>query len=264
MSRFVKAFTFLIMLLLSGIGSGIALAGDKIGIVLMHGKSGSSGAKGPIGKLIMALEQAGILVSAPDMPWSRKRMLAKDYEASMKEIDDAVAQLKAQGASRIVVGGHSMGANAAIGYGARREGLAGIIALAPGHVPEIGGYQKRVKHDFRRAAALVNKGDGNKLGNFLDNNEGKVGSISTTAKDYLSWYDPDGPAPMPRNAASLKPDTPLLWAIGREDRMFRRGEDYAFSRAPQNPKNLYLVVEGGHKQTPSIAAGQVIEWLNRL
>lgn len=93
--------------------------------------------KSPIGKLASALKGAGFLVVAPDMPWSRSRGFDKTYEETMAEIDDAVERLKEAGATKIVVGGHSIGANAALGYGARREGLAGVTVIAPDHVVEL-------------------------------------------------------------------------------------------------------------------------------
>lgn len=33
----------------------------------------------------------------------------------------------------------------------------------------------------------------------------------------------------PDNVSALKPNTPLMWAVGTDDRMFERGEEYAFS-----------------------------------
>jgi dienelactone hydrolase len=50
----------------------------------------------------------------------------------MIEIDRAVAQRKAQGATKIVAAGQSFGTNAAIGNAARRDGLAAVVVLAPG------------------------------------------------------------------------------------------------------------------------------------
>lgn len=107
-------------------------AEGKTGVVLMHGKWGTSLPGSPVGKLASYLRNEGFLVAAPEMPWSRERGLDKPYEDAMSEIDEIVKQLRDQGATRVVVGGHSMGANAAIGYGARREGLAGVMAIAPG------------------------------------------------------------------------------------------------------------------------------------
>lgn len=245
-------------------GLAPAAAADKIGVVLMHGKGGTAKPQSPIGPLIAKLQGAGFLVDAPDMPWSRSRFLDKDYPGAMAEIDAAIARLKKRGATKIVVGGQSIGANAAIGYGAQREGLAGIMALAPGHVPDLPLYQNAVKHDFRRAKELVDKGQGEAAAGFADNNQGQITQVRIKPRIYWSWYDPEGAATMPLNAAKLKPGTPLLWVIGRQDVLLVRGKGYVFDRAPANPKSLYLEVAGGHRDTPEIAASQILNWLRSL
>jgi len=138
--------TFLVLVLL--IATTQLHAEEKVGVLLMHGKWGTSLPRSPIGKLAEALESEGYLVAAPDMPWSRDRGYDKTYEESMSEIDEIVKELRNRGATKIVVGGHSIGANAALGYGARREGLAGILAIAPGHIPEVKGYQNKIDNDW--------------------------------------------------------------------------------------------------------------------
>ncbi len=241
-----------------------ASAADKIGVVLMHGKTGTAKPRSPIGPLIAKLQGSGILVDAPDMPWSRSRFLDKDYAGAMAEIDAAVARLKKRGATKIVVGGQSMGANAALGYGAQRDGLAGIMALAPGHVPDLPMYQNSLKHDYRRAKAMVDKGEGEAATGFADNNQRQISQVRVKARIYLSWYDPEGAAAMPLNASKLKPGTPLMWAIGRDDALIRLGKAYVFDRAPADPKSLYLEVAGGHRDTPEVAASQILNWLRSL
>ncbi len=258
-----RTITPLILLLIFGCMTPAAAA-DKIGVVLMHGKTGAAKPQSPIGQLVARLTGAGILVEAPDMPWSRSRFLAKDYPGSMAEIDAAVARLKQRGAVKIVVGGQSMGANAALGYGAGHAGLAGVMAIAPGHVPELSRYQDALAHDYRRAKAMVDQGDGDKTADFNDNNQGRKTKIRVKARIYLSWFDPQGPAAMPANAARLKPNTALLWVVGRNDLMFARGRAYAYSRAPAAAKSAYLEVAGGHFETPKIAAGQILQWLQGL
>ena len=101
---------------------------DQIGLVLMHGKGGAP--SGAISELVESLSDAGILVEAPLMPWGKGRIYDKTYDGAMGEIDDAVSRLKSRGAGRIFVGGHSQGANAALGFAARRERLSGVILLA--------------------------------------------------------------------------------------------------------------------------------------
>jgi pimeloyl-ACP methyl ester carboxylesterase len=263
---FMRRFAYLLIGMFAVAVAFVApsLAADKVGIVLLHGKGGTALPKSPIGKLAAVLKKAGFLVVTPDMPWSKSRDLAKDYDESMAEIDAAVAQLKKKGATKIVVAGVSMGANAAVGYGARRDGLAGVMALSPGHVPDDPGYQNSIDNDWRRAKSMVDDGKGDTVGSFNDNDQGKKFKVKAKARVYLSWFDPAGEATYPKNAAAIKPGTPLLWVVGNKDIMLKRGESYAFALAPHNDKSAYVVVDGGHMDSPMKASGQIIDWLNSL
>ena len=98
----------------------------------------------------------------------------------------------------------------------------------------------------------------------MDRNQGKNFEFSTSASIYLSWFQPLGPASMANNVSNLKPNTPLLWIIGRKDRMYDRGEEYAFSSAPSHPNNEYVVIGGGHKATPKKGKKEILGWLNNL
>ena len=239
-------------------------AAEKVGVLLMHGKWGTSLPKSPIGKLSNSLKRKGFIVLAPDMPWSRTRKYDKTFDESMTEIDEKVEELRKKGATKIVVGGHSMGANAALGYSARREGISGILAIAPGHVPEVSGFQNKMDNDWIRAKEMVEAGKGKQKDKFNDFNQGKKKKMKMRAEVYLSWFNPNGPASMPVNTANLKPGAPLLWIIGKKDLMFDKGENYAFNKAPSNPKNAYIVVKGGHKDTPQKGKAEIINWLNSL
>lgn len=238
----------------------ITAVAAEVGVVLLHAKWGTAKKKSPVGKLVSKLESAGFSVEAPDMPWHRDRYLDKGHEESMAEIDKAVERLKDRGATKIVVAGHSMGANAAIGYGARRDGLAGIMAIAPGHVPDI--QADTFAGDIARARAMMAAGNGDETDDFHDINQGEPKAIRASAEDYLSWFDPTGPAAMPLTTPKLR--TSLLWIIGEQDRMNDRGESYAFAGAPDQGHNQYTVIGGGHKATPYKGAKQIIAWLKRL
>ncbi len=261
--RFVRILAVVVVAAAVGVSAGHAA--DKVGVVLMHGK-GAPFPKNSLGPLIGKLEDAGFLVVAPEMPWSRSRNLAKDYEQSMAEIDKAVAELKAKGATKIVVGGHSMGANAALGYGARRDGVAGILAIAPGHVPDVPGFQRMLDSNYLLARKMVADGKGDEVTELKDFNQGRGSEISVKASDYLSWFDPDGPAVIPKNAAALKPGTALFWIIGDKDAMLRRGDDddYAFNKAPKNPKSAYVVIDSTHRKAPADGADKIVAWLKTL
>src|SRR5271168_4835215 len=148
-----------------------------LGVVYLHGKAAWPGALN--GGILSALQDEGALVATPEMPWSFHRRYAATYDQAMAEIDAVVADLKAKGATRIVVIGHSLGANAAIGYAARHADLAGVVALAPGHLPEAERMRSYVADAVARAKALIAKGQGNVPQSFPDLAQGIP--LTTTA-----------------------------------------------------------------------------------
>jgi len=86
---------------------------------------------------------------------------------------------------------------------------------------------------------------------------------SATPAVYLSMFDPDGPAVIPKNAAAMRP-VPLLWVVGYFDPIAARGREYAFARAAKNPKSQYLEILANHLTTPWAARRAVVEWLESL
>jgi dienelactone hydrolase len=229
------------------------------GVVLLHGKAGSPG--GMMGGLADDLRGDGALVETPEMPWSARRIYDATYDAAFKEIDAAVADLRKKGAIRIVVGGHSMGGNAAIAYGARRDGLAGVFALAPGHTPDSGLLRLHAHGAVAKARQLIAAGQGTVRMSFPDMAQGIPFSVTATPVVYLSFFDPDGPASMPRNVAALS--MPLLWVVGLGDPMVVNGRDYAFARTT-HPKSKYVVIPALHLTTPMQSRQTVVDWLKLL
>jgi len=230
------------------------------GVVFLHGKGVWVGAFD--GGIPSALEAEGAAVASPEMPWSFGRMYGATYDEALREIDAAVAGLRRKGASRIVVIGHSLGANAAIGYAARRGGVAAVVALSPGHLPETAEMRARTGDAVIEARRLLAAGDVARR-TWPDRIQGIPTFATASPAVYLSMFDPDGPAVIPKNAAALR-GVPLLWVVGTSDPIFARGRDYAFARAPRNPKSRYLEVPAGHLTTPRAARSEVVEWLKSL
>jgi len=240
----------------------IAVAtGNDLGVVLLHGKGGLP--SGHIRELAAALESKGYLVSTPTMPWAQNRIYDASFEEAMNEIDREVASLRQKGAKFVVIAGHSLGANAALGYVASRDRVEGIIALAPAHTPDLQGFSKRVGPDVSRARALITAGKGKEKQRFTDVNQGRDVQVTATAEVYLSWFDPNGPAVMPKSAASFKTPTPLLVVIGSGERN-AQGKDYFFDKAPPHAKSRFVTVAADHFAVPSAAIEEVITWLGAL
>jgi pimeloyl-ACP methyl ester carboxylesterase len=233
------------------------IPGDTIGMVLMHGIGGN---QKYIGGLAGKLRSADILVIMPFMPWSKNRLFDKGYEESMEEIDTHVAKLKKAGAKRIVIAGHSIGANAALGYAARREGLFGVILLAYGHSPSKRYAREEFGGAVARSQALIDKGKGESFVMVSS----RFGNFDGTANDILSWLDPEGPAAKINNVPKVKPNTPVLCIDGfrASFRECRRG--YIMQWLPNNPNNLFAFVDADHLGTPRASFEEIIEWLRKL
>jgi pimeloyl-ACP methyl ester carboxylesterase len=232
-------------------------ASERVGVVLMHGKQSAPDQHGPLAD---AMAAAGYLVERPEMCWSHRRIYDHPYLECLREIDAAIERLKARGASSFVIAGHSLGANAALAYGARHR-VRGVIALAPGHAAEFIAQRPQIAAATNRARMLVANGQGDMPMDFPDINGDVVISVRATPKTYLSFFGPDSPAVMPINAARLT--APLLCVAGSDDPI-QRGRDYLFVKAPAHPLNRYVTVRASHFGTSAAAAEMVVGWLKLL
>ena len=215
------------------------------GVVLIHGKAGG---QGPLQPLAQALKARGATVVLPRMSWTSGY---RTYDQTLGEVQAAVSRLKAGGASRIVLAGHSLGANISMGYAARVGGVDAVVALAPGHRPDF--IASQTGESLAQARAMVAAGQGAQKAKFLDFNQGRTFPITTTAEAYLNFFDPSGPAARAAQASGVR--VPTLWVIGTGD------------RPAMNDRAAYsgtrLVVEADHQTTPRVAAAEVIDWLQK-
>jgi esterase/lipase len=255
MMRLARAVAVLLVLCT---GATPALA-DAIGMVLMHGKTGSPNSV--ITGLASALQGAGYLIDTPEMCWSRQRIYDRPFIDCLTEIDGAISRLKGRGAGRIVVGGISQGGDAALVYGAWRPGVAGIVALAPAAAPEHQAQLPDIAKSIAEARAMVAAGRGNEAASFADRNAATMLSIRTTPVIYLSYLDPQGPANMVNAVRSLR--VPLLWVAGTADPSQTRAEA-EFAQVPANPLSRFVRVSATHLGTPDAARDAVLGWLPTL
>jgi pimeloyl-ACP methyl ester carboxylesterase len=263
MPGFARLAAMAALVLLASLAPGQAQNSslEGYGVVLLHGKLFGPGAF--VDDLVAALSDEGARVDTPEMPWSKSRMYDASYEQAMREIDAAVARLKALGAKKIVIAGHSMGANAAIGYAARRQGLAAVMALSPGHLPETEEMLAYTRAAVGRAKQMIADGQGDEKMTFPDLAQGWPYAVEATPRVYLSLFDPQGPAVMPKNAAAM-PALPFLWLVGKNDPIYPRGPGYAYARAAKHPKSRYIEIDAGHIGAPSAARAELVAWLKSL
>jgi pimeloyl-ACP methyl ester carboxylesterase len=277
-----RVFPILVAALFAASGPSLAFAAEpgEIGIVLMHGWGLHADPSEHVNPhawtllLAQALRKEGFHVVQEEMPWGPNRLLDVSLDKAMEEIDAQVGRLKVDGAKKIVIAGHSMGAAMALAYAARRDGVAAVVGLAPAPHPELGPelFPDVIPAQIAKAKAAVSAGKGDVRMTF----KGVqccffFRDFSTTANIYLSYFGPDGPATMAGNASRVKPGVAVLMVYGTQDVIFtlladvrQSYADYVLSRIPPNPHNRGIIIDAGHGEVPVRAARDVIAWLRAL
>ncbi|WP_341896073.1 alpha/beta hydrolase [Ferrovibrio terrae] len=238
-----------------------ALAQDKIGVLMLHGKNPGSPNDPNFGSLKAKLDHEGMITLMPDMPWSARRYIDGNWDKAMAEIDNHVKTLRSRGAAKIVIAGHSMGCPAAMSYAARSGNVDAVALLAPGHIPVFYAGAKGTADSLEEARRLVAAGQGDTRKDFNDNNQGRILQVRMTAKDYLSFFDPTSDAEMSVTALKMPASTAVLWVVGNADPIYQRGRGYVFDKLQDNPKSKYLEVAANHLTTPVVARDDVAAWI---
>jgi pimeloyl-ACP methyl ester carboxylesterase len=249
-------------LMLTLAGPAAALDPATTGVVLMHGKWGSTSNVRPVTE---ALRQAGFLVETPTMPWAGNRLYDRCFDQAMDEIDAAASRLIAQGAKRIVVAGHSLGGSAAFHYASLgRPGVVAAVLIAPAPTLDSPGRQEKVGDSVERARAMVKAGDGNETGSFLDLNSGDRSRVlPMTAACYLSYVDPEGPASMSRAAAAIG-TLPVLWVAPSADNNTGAFAKWVVPKLPADARFERADVTADHMGAPMAGRDRIVEWLRAL
>jgi len=252
---------WLIALTAITLGAPAAWAQPKTcAMVLMHGKWGHPNNLAAFGRQMEPVCDT----QSMDLPWSRRRNYDQPYPVAIAEIAAQVKALRGKGYTRVILAGHSFGANAALAYMATQGDADAVVALAPGHSPE-NMYRRGIgKSAVDQARQLVAEGKGAEMLDMEDFNQGKSRTVRMRADVLLSYFDPEGLGHMPLSASAFKKAVPLLWVIGTRDPLYPAGPAFAFERVPANPASQYLVVDADHASTPEVAAAQVMEWLKGL
>jgi len=231
----------------------------KIGIVIMHGKGGSPDRH--VDGLARELKKKGYEVANIEMPWSGRREYDVDTDAADAEIDKAIASLRAAGAQKVFVSGHSQGGAFAVHYGATHP-VDGVIAIAPGG--SVGGrvFKEKLGKSVGKARKMVEQGKGDKKVN-LEDYEGSKGifSVRTTPAIYLSWFSPDGAMNTKKSVKRMGADTPVLWLVAKNDyKGLRKVNIPLFDEFPGNPHNKMMEPDSDHIGAPYASRDIIVEW----
>jgi len=229
-------------------------------VVLMHGKWGGTQYISFFGNKL----EPDCDYKALEMPWSKRRNYDSPYSTALAEIKTQVEKFRQQGYKRVVLAGHSFGANAALAYMKTEGSVDGIVLLAPGHTPSAM-YKRGIGTSaLEKARELVANGKGHEFLSMDDFNQGKLQSIRMRADVLLSYFEPEGLGNMALTSAAFIKPIPVLWVVGTRDPLYPFGSSYGFDKTPTHEKSKYLVVEADHANTPDVSVDQVKDWLKSL
>jgi pimeloyl-ACP methyl ester carboxylesterase len=237
----------------------------------MHGTNGSPA--GNIAKLGGLLRMAGATVIEPRMAWSQTRIMDASWEQEIVEIDQAIAQVRAMGARKVVLAGHSRGGTAVVAYAARRHGPDALVVLAPGPAG-VKGQPEWAKVDLsdivaekNRAKQLLQTGHGDEWGTFLLSDVSRLRIttrfyIWTTARIYMSYGNES--VFSAQAAAPRLPRVPTLWINTALD-IAIESQRIAAYMMPKNPRSVVLELpDTFHEDVPDHSRFYVLQWLQSL
>lgn len=236
--------------------------GSDIGVVVMHGKGGNPGRF--VNDLASALEFEEFQVANLEMPWSGRRQYDVDINAAVAEITSALEAMRAKGAKKLFVAGHSQGGLNALLY-AGRHPVAGVIAIAPGGQVNAGAFPRTLGKHVATARQMVTEGRGHEKAGFEDY-EGARGTnpIHTTAAIYLNWFDPEGEHTT-RAFENVKAGTPVLYVAPTRDYpgLIKSKHDN-FGMLPSTPMTRMIEPDSDHLNAPAAAATPIIQWIREV
>jgi pimeloyl-ACP methyl ester carboxylesterase len=199
-----------------------------------------------------------------EMPWAGRRDYDVGLEAGVDEVTRALDAMRAKGATRLFMAGHSQGGLFAVLYGGRHK-VDGIVAIAPGGQVDVAAFTRALGEHVAKARQMVAEGRGDEKASFGDF-EGRRGvtPLRTTAASYLSWFDPSG-AHTTRAFSQVKEGTPVLYVAPTGDYpALARARDENFAALPKHAASRLLQVSSDHLGAPSAAKDQVADWIRSV
>jgi pimeloyl-ACP methyl ester carboxylesterase len=251
------------LLLLLAASLAALAQGERIGIVIMHGKHGSPA--GLVAGLAQALEKQGYLVANLDMPWSQRRTYDVPVDRAEEEVRAALAGLRGKGAGKLFVAGHSLGGAFAT-HLAGKLAVDGVIAIAPGGDVSNRVYRINVSESLSRARRLIEEGNGAGRAELADY-EGSSGpyTVSAVPAAYVTWFDPEGALNMGRAARAASPKTPILWIVPKNDYPGLLKTSLPLYRSlPRNPLTKLHEPDTDHRGAPTDSAGEIVRWTKEV
>jgi pimeloyl-ACP methyl ester carboxylesterase len=234
------------------------------GFLILHGKS--SGPAVPdcsVTPLAAKLEAHGRLVDYQAHSWETSRIYSTTFESTTEEIRAGIQRLRARGATRIHLVGHSMGGNIAIYYAVHNTDFDSFIGLATAHNVHHQTLQYVVKWSVEKARGLVAEGN-DTPSEFVDWNVTDILARTVRPSCYLSYFDPDGNANMTLNVRRIGRPLNVLMVGGNKDNTQQTTRMSIFDPMPKTPYSQWIQTNDDHNTVSLNAYDEIVKWVDNL
>jgi len=239
------------------------VSGATTTIIHLHGKAGFATSTSQA-QFYDGLKASGYNLIALQMPWS-----GTNWDGTLCEglnYLSTVVEEEHTAGRKVIVSGHSMGGMHTMIYAItsnRSNNIQGVILLAPGHMlHQSNKMLTATADDVTLAKNLIASGSGDTLNTFNTYNNGQERPLTSTARYYLSYHDPDTYP----NVNSILPaiKLPVLWLAGQDDSLTTTYNMVSLAAQITSSNSLYKVVAGDHQGMLYNAATPAVSWLKSL
>jgi pimeloyl-ACP methyl ester carboxylesterase len=216
------------------------------GFLLLHGKG--SGPSYPACAMIPLHKQMvsdGLLVDHVSHSWGLGKLYTQPFEDSIADIHQGIGRLIRQGATRIHIVGHSLGANIALFYATQYTNFASIVALAPAHNTHLAKFNHWSLWSRNKAQSLLDNGNDD-VADFIDVAMAEVFITQGIPSAYLSYLNPEGNSVMTRNVRRFVEPVNLFIASGSNDPTQVDVDRLIYAPALKTTASRYLQTNDGH------------------
>lgn len=234
------------------------------GFLILHGKgSGPNNPSCSITPLAEKMISDGLLVDYQAYSWGINSLYHSKFEDTENELRAGVQRLRARGATRVHLVGHSMGVSISFYYAIRNSDFDSIVGLAGAHNIHHPRMQYVVKWSVAKAKKLTAEGNDD-VTEFVDWSAIDILALKARPSCYLSYFDPEGNANMATNVRRVARPLNVLMVSGTNDTTQAITKEFIYDIVPKTAYSSWIVTNDDHGSVCLNAYNDVIKWVDNL
>ena len=198
------------------------------------------------------------------MPWSAIKQYDQTYEDLLYTLANKIKEYRQQGFKKIILIGHSFGANCTLVYQSVYGDADILVCVAPGHSPErTHKAQRKRQYQIVKAQTNIATALEQTPITFNDINCERTRDLTVPSNIFYSYFNPAGLANMLMTSKKIKSTRPTLYIEARSDYCYR-GPKEIFDQLPMHPASCYVLINANHVTVIEKAKKNIIEWLKKV